>query len=93
MATAEADNAEELRQYVEAFSTIMTTECRRKIGRIMINHRNVTHFSLPHDDVGEFSDLAWELLGKFIARNTHLYSLHLSDSRNLLTDRTMSILW
>ena len=90
MATEEEDHAEELRRYVEAFD-YTTVECRKKIHRIVMNHPSVTKFSLPNDDVDEFSDLAWKLVGKFIARNTNLDTLDLSDLRKL-TDHTMSML-
>jgi len=61
------------------------------INLIKNNDPNTTAFTLGSDDAGEFSNLAWKLLGRYIANNNHLSRLDLDESR--LTDEKMTLLF
>ena len=51
---------------------------RRDINLIKNNDADLTEFSLGSGDAGKFTDMAWELLGGYIAHNDHLRYLNLS---------------
>ena len=61
------------------------------IKSIKNNDPNTTVFTLGSDDVDEFTDLAWKLLGRYITNNEHLSRLDLDESR--LTDEKMASLF
>ena len=86
-------------QHEQAFGvhSDMSDRCRQLINLIRSNsgyylkahHDN--EFVLDPDDAVEFTDLAWELLGRYIAKNAHLEEVFLNGC--YLTDRTMALLF
>ena len=69
----------------------VTTSCREYINRIRNNTDKVEVFQLDTSDAQKFSNQAWELLGRYIANNTHLIKIDLCH-RNL-TDQKMALLF
>ena len=69
----------------------VTKACREYINRIRINTDKVEVFQLDSSDAQKFSNQAWELLGRYIANNTHLIKIDLCH-RNL-TDQMMTLLF
>ena len=53
------------------------------------NDLGPTHFSLGFDDSDCFTDLAWELFGRYIANNTHLLRLDLNDASMTASDMSI----
>ena len=49
----------------------VTKACREHINRIRNNPDNVEVFQLMQNNTRHFSNQAWELLGRYIANNTH----------------------
>mmetsp|Transcript_19227 Transcript_19227/g.30151 ORF Transcript_19227/g.30151 Transcript_19227/m.30151 type:complete len:205 (+) Transcript_19227:158-772(+) len=83
-------------EYHEAFGehTNISENCRYKINLIRDNDPNVKwfkNFYMDRNDVEHFSDLAWELLGRYIAENDHLEELVLDHLQ--LTDEKMTLLF
>ena len=52
--------------------TNVPRHCRKQINDIRNNNPDNTEFSLQFQHVSNFSDLALELIGRYIASNTHL---------------------
>ena len=79
--------------YRQAFGehTGISAECRDEINQIGDNDPDLTEFYLESDDAEEFTDLAWELLGGYIANNDHLTDVDLADCH--LNDVKMSFLF
>ena len=65
--------------------------CRDEINHIKNNNLYVSGFSLEKHDADLFSDLAWELLGRYIAGNAQMERINLSQCG--LTDSNTSILF
>ena len=87
-------NMSEDEQHERAFGvrSDMSEHCRNEINLIRSNNENhVNEFVLDPDDAVEFTDLAWELLGRYIARNTHLEEVFLNNCG--ITDRKMALLF
>ena len=61
----------------QAFGNILISdECQNEIRLIQNNQpTNDNKFSLHIDDAVLFRDLAWKLLGRYIANNTHLEAI------------------
>ena len=71
-------NSSDDENFREAFGrhTGIFPDCVDEINGIKDNDPNLTAFSLRSHDAENFSDLAWELLGGYIAAdNDHLVSL------------------
>ena len=71
--------------------TGISSRCREEIDRTKSNDPDLTALSLYLSDVGQFSDLALELLGGYIAKNEHLKDIDLEACG--LTDAKMSLLF
>lgn len=84
------DEDEQFRQaFVE--HTGISTRCRDEIRMIKNNDEDFNMFNLnPHDAV-VFTNQAWELLGRYIANNTHLNMVDLGIRG--LTNETMTLLF
>jgi len=80
-------------QHSNAFGvhTGISSECRDDIDRIKDNREYTTSFELSTQDAEQFSQLAWELLGRYIANNTHLEQIKLNNCN--LTDQKMVLLF
>jgi len=61
-------------QFNQAFGdhTGIHEDCRDDIDNIKDNNDDVSKFELISSDAGRFTDLAWELLGRYIANNNRL---------------------
>jgi len=66
-------------------------EVRGCINLIKDNDPDFTRFILDPSDADRFTDLAWTLLGRYIANNTHLKEINLENCR--LTDEKMASLF
>ena len=69
-----------IRQHHQAFGghTGLSEHCRFMINQIKSNSNSVDRLMLNElIETGEFSDLAWKLLGRYIAKNTNLKILGL----------------
>ena len=62
---------------------------RGYINDIKDNNSNTNKLVIRSDNADNFTDQAWQLLGRYIANNTHLKTLDLDGSR--LTDERMGI--
>ena len=73
-------NAEAEAQHEQAFGEFvyMSDDLRAKINAIKNNNQNVKTFQMVADDVACLSELAWHLLGRYIANNTHLEVIKLT---------------
>eukprot|EP00579_Thalassiosira_antarctica_P027438 CAMPEP_0202005590 /NCGR_PEP_ID=MMETSP0905-20130828/10580_1 /ASSEMBLY_ACC=CAM_ASM_000554 /TAXON_ID=420261 /ORGANISM="Thalassiosira antarctica, Strain CCMP982" /LENGTH=148 /DNA_ID=CAMNT_0048563177 /DNA_START=148 /DNA_END=591 /DNA_ORIENTATION=- len=83
-------------EHREAFEEVIgiSQSCKDEINMIKNNDSDLEEFSLENvyaapGDVDYFSDLAWELLGRYIADNDHLVNIdlslcHLTDEKNSL---------
>ena len=80
-------------QHSNAFGvhTGISSECRDDIDRIKDNSEHITSFELSTQDAAQFSQQAWELLGRYIANNTNLEQIKLNNCN--LTDRKMALLF
>jgi len=87
------NNMEEEEQYNQAFGehTDIPEDCREYINDIKNNNPDVNDIVIRSSDADEFTNLAWKLLGRYIANNTHLKKLVLEYCH--LTDETMAILF
>ena len=65
--------------------------CKSSIALIRDNNDDLIEFLLGFEDGRKFSDLAWQLLGRYIANNTHLKKVDLEGSG--LNDAKMSALF
>lgn len=65
--------------------------CKNSIALIRDNNDDLIEFLLGFEDGRVFSDLAWQLLGRYIANNTHLEKVDLDGCG--LTDDKMSALF
>ena len=87
------DDEEE--QFTQAFGEhldgIISQESRSEIQMIKNNHPNVTMFTLSSYLANCLSELAWELLGRYIANNNYLLRFNLSGID--LTDENTTILF
>ena len=73
IADAEARHEQAFGEFV-----YMPEDLREKINAIKNNSQNVKRFQMIADDVDSLSDLAWQLLGRYIAKNTHLEVIRLT---------------
>mmetsp|Transcript_3160 Transcript_3160/g.5764 ORF Transcript_3160/g.5764 Transcript_3160/m.5764 type:complete len:510 (+) Transcript_3160:97-1626(+) len=87
-------------EHREAFEEVIgiSQSCKDEINMIKNNDSDLEEFSLENvyaapGDVDYFSDLAWELLGRYIADNHHLYRIDLSFLHSHLTDENMTHLF
>jgi len=84
-------------QFNQAFGehTGIPEECREIIDLIRYNNIDLDMydnvFTLDPDDAENFSNLAWELFGRYIANNTHLKRFGLDSCH--LTDEKMTLLF
>ena len=79
--------------YCAAFGehSAISQNCIERINRIKNNDPDLTEFSPGPADTEQFTDLAWELLGGYIANNDHLDYIDLSVCG--LTDSKISLLF
>ena len=86
-------NADVEAQHEQAFGEFvyMCDELREVINEIKSNYQHLKTFHLTANDVGTLSDLAWSLLGQYIANNTHLEEIRLT-KRNI-NDNHMRLLF
>mmetsp|Transcript_19249 Transcript_19249/g.35981 ORF Transcript_19249/g.35981 Transcript_19249/m.35981 type:complete len:526 (+) Transcript_19249:523-2100(+) len=79
-------------EHHEAFGeqTNISRRIRYDINLIKNNDPNFKWFNMDDNDVEYFSDLAWELLGRYIAENNHLEDLGFDCG---LTDEKMTLLF
>ena len=61
------------------------------INHIKDNNNVIDELSLYSEDADRFTDLAWRLLGRYIANNTHMKEVFLNSCN--LTDEEMSLLF
>ena len=80
-------------QHNRAFGehTGITEDCRDEITCIKNNDPSTDELSMIRPDADEFTDLAWRLLGRYIANNTHLEALDLADCG--INDEKMALLF
>ena len=78
---------EEDEQFNQAFGELV---CREEIKRIKNNKSDGDHFLLEPEYSNEFTNLAWRLLGRYIANNIYLKKLDFDDCS--LTDEKMGVL-
>ena len=71
--------------------TGVSDKCREKIERIRNNTNGLTYCNLDSRDVVQFTDQAWELLGRYIVNNNNLSKLVLRNCS--LTDEKMVLLF
>ena len=86
--------AERGEQYYQAFGRRdirISERCLREIDIIKDNYPDYNEFSLGPLDAVEFTDLAWKLLGQYIANNTNLKRVDLEGCD--LTDHKMELLF
>jgi Ran GTPase-activating protein (RanGAP) involved in mRNA processing and transport len=69
----------------------VTKGCREHINRIRNNSDNVEVFQLMQNNARQFTDTAWNLLGRYITSNNHLKQITLS--RCGITDDKMTLLF
>ena len=86
-------NADNEEQYELAFGehTGISSSFTRHIHEIKHNNPNVNLFVLSGDNTPRLSELAWELLGHYIANNAHLSVMKLVNCN--LTDEKMLLLF
>lgn len=85
---------EEDEQHHRAFSTLCNTDTRANIALIRDNDSSTTSFYLRYLWVMELNTgLAWQLLGRYIANNTHLKHLQICSNSNCFNDERMVILF
>ena len=80
-------------QFNQAFGehTGVSGSCRADINRIKNNDPDFTKLVLETFDAAEFTDLAWQLLGRYIANNNHLEKIDLEVCN--LTNEKMVLLF
>jgi len=80
-------------QFQQAFGehTGISERCREQIDQIKDNTKGLTCCNLAFRDVVQFTDPAWELLGRYIANNSNLSELVLNHCG--LTDQQISSLF
>jgi len=85
--------AEAEAQHEQAFGEFvyMSENLRENINWVKNNNPNYKHFRMVADDVASLSELAWQLLGRYIANNTHLEVIQLTKCG--LTDNHLSLLF
>ena len=88
-----SNNMEEDEQFNQAFGkhTGITEYCREEIKRIKNNDPDVDEIVIRSSDADDFTNLAWRLLGRYVANNTHLTKLVLEYCH--LTDEKMALLF
>jgi len=93
MSNQNNNDAEAEAQHEQAFGEFlyMPDDLRAKINHIRNNNQNFKFFQMTADDVTSLSELAWRLLGQYIANNTHLQEIKLT-KRNI-NDNHMRILF
>jgi len=74
-----SDNADAEEQHELAFGghTGISSSFMNRINEIRNNNPNVKLFQMTCADVASLGELAWELLGQYIANNTHLNAIKL----------------
>ena len=84
---------EEERHYQQAFGvhTGISEEVRDDINRIKNNSDDIEDLRLSSEDTENFTNLAWQLLGRYIANNTHLEGILVGDCG--LTDEKIASLF
>ena len=70
---------------------VLSEECRNDIRLIQDNNADTDEFLLNTTDAEEFTDLAWKLLGQYIANNMYLSTVDLDRCR--ITDEKMTLLF
>jgi len=80
-------------QHSNAFGvhTGISRQCRDSIIGIKDNSEHLQSFELYPHNAAQFSDLAWQLLGRYIANNTHLDDINLNHCG--ITDEIMALLF
>ena len=73
------DNADEQHELAFGEHTGISSSFINHINEIRNNNPNVKLFRMTGADVASLSELAWELLGQYIANNTHLKSIDLTN--------------
>ena len=80
----------EQEQFNQAFRELSWI-CRDGINDIKNNKSDTVGLKISSSNAERFTDLAWQLLGEYIANNSHLRELNLN--RCNLTDRKMATLY
>ena len=90
---ASRHNGEDDENYCAAFGeyTDVSLDCRDEVNQIKNNDPALTAFHLSPNDAEQFTDLAWELMGGYIANNVHLDDIDLEGVQ--LTDSKISLLF
>ena len=89
-------SSEEKDTYNQAFgeSSGISKKCRDDVYSIMKNKHGLSKFSIDYHDAGKnFSESAWELLGRYIANNNQLKEIRMYSNAKLLTDSNMPSLF
>jgi len=89
----EFDQEVEDEEFNQAFGehTGIDEEVREYINDIKENNDEIEEFKLSSDDTENFTNLAWTLLGRYIANNIHLVKIDLESCS--LTDEKMALLF
>ena len=82
-------------QFNQAFGehTGISEDSRERIDNVrQLRQVSLNRFALYSSETERFTDQAWRLLGRYIANNSHLEDMSLSNC-NLITDQKMALLF